>query len=131
MPTSELKGDTVVAKLWTPVHEVESQALTQLRNIASLPWVKHVAVMPDVHYGIGATVGSVIAMKGAVSPAAAGVDTGCGMGAIRTSLTASELPDSLKEVRDSIESLIPVGFNQHEEKENVFTTVAYGRQLKQ
>lgn len=131
MPVSELKGDVVVAKLWTPVHEVESQALTQLRNIASLPWVKHVAVMPDVHYGIGATVGSVIAMKGAVSPAAVGVDIGCGMGAIRTSLTASELPDSLKEVRDSIESLIPVGFNQHEEKENVFTTVAYGRQLKQ
>src|SRR5688572_5508223 len=68
---STLKGKQVDIHLWTPVHEVESSALDQLKNIAALPWVfHHVAVMPDVHFGKGATVGSVIAMKEAVSPAA-------------------------------------------------------------
>jgi tRNA-splicing ligase RtcB len=71
MCVSELKGNGVPIKLWTDYNEVESEALSQLKNISSLPWVfKHVAVMPDVHYGKGATVGSVIAMKNAVSPAA-------------------------------------------------------------
>ena len=114
MSISELKGDTVTAKLWLPVSEVESQALTQLRNIASLPWVAHVAVMPDCHFGKGATVGSVVGMRGAVSPAAVGVDIGCGMGAMRTNLAASELPDNLKDLRSEIERVIPVGFNSHE-----------------
>ena len=86
MSLARLRGETVDVRLWTPVDQVESQALTQLRNIASLPWVAHVAVMPDVHFGKGATVGSVIGMRGAVSPAAVGVDIGCGMGAVRTSL---------------------------------------------
>lgn len=103
-------------QLWAPIHEVESQALDQLKNIAALPWVfHHVAVMPDVHLGKGATVGSVIAMKGALSPAAVGVDIGCGMGAIKTSLRASDLPDSLDAIRSAIEATIPVGFNSHEE----------------
>ena len=101
-------------RLWTPVDEVESQALTQLRNIASLPWVAHVAVMPDVHFGKGATVGSVIGMRGAVSPAAVGVDIGCGMGAVRTSLVASDLPESLRGLRDDLEDAIPVGFDSHD-----------------
>lgn len=102
-------------KLWTPIHEVESQALGQLKNIAALPWVfKHVAVMPDVHYGKGATVGSVIAMKDAVSPAAVGVDIGCGMGAVLTNLTAEDLPDSLAPLRAAIEAAVPVGFNAHD-----------------
>src|SRR4051812_48653230 len=106
----------VPIKLWTPIHEVESQALAQLKNIASLPWVyKHVAAMPDVHYGKGATVGSVIAMKGAVSPAAVGVDIGCGMGAICTSLNSDNLPDNLSELRAAIEAAIPVGFNGHDQ----------------
>jgi len=113
MAISEIKGSVVNAKLWTPVHEVESEALTQLRNIASLPWVVHVAVMPDVHYGKGATVGSVIGMRGAVSPAAVGVDIGCGMAAVKTSLKASDLPESLKLIRAQIERDIPVGFNSH------------------
>jgi tRNA-splicing ligase RtcB len=113
MAISELKGAVVTAKLWARVEEVESQALTQLRNIASLPWVAHVAVMPDVHFGKGATVGSVIAMRGAVSPAAVGVDIGCGMGAIKTNLKASDLPESLAKLRADIEATIPVGFHAH------------------
>ena len=112
MSISELKGKNVPVKLWTKLEDVESEALTQLKNIASLPWVfRHVAVMPDVHFGIGATVGSVIAMKDAISPAAVGVDIGCGMGAIRTNLKADALPDSLTDIRNKIEQKIPVGFN--------------------
>ena len=110
MSISQIKGDTVEVRLWAPLHEVESAALTQLRNIASLPQVfHHVAAMPDVHLGKGATVGSVIAMKDAVSPAAVGVDIGCGMAAIRTNLMAGDLPDNLKELRNLIEAAIPVG----------------------
>lgn len=111
---SSITGKTVDVWLWSPLAEVESEALTQLRNTASLPWVfHHVAAMPDVHYGKGATVGSVVAMKGAVCPAAVGVDIGCGMGAVRTSLTASDLPDDLAPLRSAIEASVPVGFAGH------------------
>lgn len=114
MALSEIQGATVPVKLWAPIEQVESQALDQLRNIASLPWVAHhVAAMPDVHLGIGATVGSVIAMRGAVCPAAVGVDIGCGMAAVKTSLVASDLKD-LKVLRSDIEAAIPVGFSAHE-----------------
>lgn len=90
--------------------------MQQLQNIAALPWaVKHVAVMPDVHFGKGATVGSVIALRDAVSPAAVGVDIGCGMAAVRTSLTANDLPDSLRRLRTRLEAVVPVGFAQHRE----------------
>jgi tRNA-splicing ligase RtcB len=96
-------------KIWTD--EVESKALDQLRNIANLPFIyKHIAVMPDVHYGIGATIGSVIATKQAIIPAAVGVDIGCGMMAVETSLFANDLPESLKKLRDDIERAIPHGF---------------------
>jgi len=112
---SKIEYDGIPIKLWTDINEVESEALNQLKNISSLPWVfHHVAVMPDVHYGKGATVGSVIAMKQAVSPAAVGVDIGCGMTAIKTNLNAKDLPDNLKTIRSEIEKNIPVGFNQHE-----------------
>lgn len=111
-----VKGKTVEVKVWTPLEGIEPQAQEQLRKIASLPWVfHHVAAMPDVHFGIGATVGSVIAMKDAVTPAAVGVDIGCGMGAVRTQLKASDLPDSLVKLRHEIEGLIPTGFNVHQE----------------
>ncbi len=116
MSIDTLRGQSVPIKLWTPVEEVESSALDQLKNVASLPWVfHHVAAMSDVHYGIGATVGSVIAMKGALAPAAVGVDIGCGMAAVRTNLTASDLPDNLKPIRLELERRIPVGPNSHEE----------------
>jgi tRNA-splicing ligase RtcB len=97
-------------KMWTQQVPVEQSAIDQLLNVASLPFIhKHVAVMPDVHWGMGATVGSVIATKGAVIPAAVGVDIGCGMIALRTSLTASDLPDNLAGMRSAIESAIPHG----------------------
>jgi tRNA-splicing ligase RtcB len=114
MPFQRLRGDTVDILAWTPVSEVEEKALGQLRNIARLPWVfHHVAAMPDVHYGMGATVGSVVAMKGAVAPAAVGVDIGCGMAAVKTSLTSKDLPDDLKRVRSALEAAIPVGHKEH------------------
>jgi tRNA-splicing ligase RtcB len=111
-----IPGNGVDIRMWTRPEEVEGQAMQQLRNISALPWaVKHVAVMPDVHYGRGATVGSVIALRDAVSPAAVGVDIGCGMTAVRTSLTASDLPDNLRKLRTNIEAAVPVGFQQHDE----------------
>jgi tRNA-splicing ligase RtcB len=113
MAISELKGSTVVAKLWAPLSEIESGALDQVRNVASMPWVRHVAIMPDVHFGHGASVGSVVAMKGAVSAAMCGVDLGCGMAAMKTNLKAKDLPDSLKLIRAQIERDIPHGFNSH------------------
>ncbi len=101
-------------KIWTDPDGVETEAFNQLLNIANLPWVhRHVAVMPDVHYGKGATVGSVIAMADAVSPSAVGVDIGCGMAAIRTNLTAADLPEDLSVLRRGVEQAIPVGFNAH------------------
>ena len=89
---------------------IEPAAQQQLRNIASLPFIhSHVAVMPDCHLGKGATVGSVIATKGAIIPAAVGVDQGCGMIASLTKFAAHQLPDSLKETREGIERRIPLG----------------------
>ncbi len=120
MTATVVHGDNVDIRMWTRPEEVEASAMQQLRNISALPWVvKHVAVMPDVHFGKGATVGSVIAMRDAVSPAAVGVDIGCGMAAVRTSLMASDLPDSLRGLRSRMEAVIPVGFAQH--KEPAFT----------
>jgi tRNA-splicing ligase RtcB len=107
-----LEGGRAPVKVWTS--ELEGQALEQLRNVAGLPFVfHHVAAMPDVHAGIGATVGSVIPTKGAIVPAAVGVDIGCGMNAVRLSLTAGDLPDSLSRIRSAIESVVPVGFDKH------------------
>ncbi|HJQ57785.1 MAG TPA: RtcB family protein [Vineibacter sp.] len=97
-------------KLWTRGVVVEDAALRQLRNVASLPFVhKHVAAMPDVHWGMGATVGSVIPTLGAIVPAAVGVDIGCGMCAVRTNLRAPDLPDNLAGVRSAIEAAVPHG----------------------
>lgn len=116
MPISIVKGFGTPIYLWAPLIEVEIQALHQLKNVAALPWVfHHVAAMADCHFGKGATVGSVIAMENAVAPAAVGVDIGCGMGAVKTSLTASNLPDSLRNIRLAIEAQIPVGFNWHKD----------------
>ncbi|MFJ7013707.1 RtcB family protein [Streptomyces albogriseolus] len=111
----ELPGAKVPIRLWTDPATVEEGALQQLRNVATLPWIKGLAVMPDVHYGKGATVGSVIAMRGAVCPAAVGVDIGCGMSAVKTSLTANDLPGDLSRLRSKIEQAIPVGRGMHDD----------------
>lgn len=100
--------------MWAHEYEIEAQALQQLRNIAKLPWIHGLRVMPDVHFGKGATVGSVIAMRDAVSPSAVGVDIGCGMTGVQSSLTATDLPDSLQQLRSRIESAVPVGFGMHD-----------------
>lgn len=98
--------------IWTD--DIEDTAREQLTRIADLPIIhRHVAVMPDVHWGKGATVGSVIACKGAVIPAAVGVDIGCGMLAVKLTIKAADLPDSLAAVRLAIEAVVPVGFNEH------------------
>jgi len=97
-------------KHWTKGVLLDDKARQQLHNIASLPFIhKHVAAMPDVHWGMGATIGSVIATKGAIVPAAVGVDIGCGMMAVKLSLTASDLPDNLHAIRSDIEAAIPHG----------------------
>ena len=97
-------------KAWTRGVPIEDAAMAQLRNVASLPFIhRHVAVMPDVHWGMGATVGSVIPTIGAIIPAAVGVDIGCGMMAVRTSLRAEHLPDNLHGVRSAIEAAVPHG----------------------
>ncbi|MFI2612688.1 RtcB family protein [Kitasatospora sp. NPDC018619] len=115
MTYTEVPGVRVPIRMWTDPATVEGQALQQLRNISSLPWLHGLAVMPDVHLGKGATVGSVIAMKDAVCPAAVGVDIGCGMSAVKTSLTAEDLPDDLSGLRNEIERAIPVGRGLHSE----------------
>ena len=100
----------VPIKSWTRGVPFEEEARQQLRNISQMPFIhSHVAVMPDVHLGKGATIGSVVPTLGAVIPAAVGVDIGCGMMAVKTSLTAEMLPDDLSAIRSRIESYVPHG----------------------
>lgn len=95
-------------KIWAD--DLDERTEQQLRNVATLPFIHHhVAAMPDVHLGLGATIGSVIPTCDAIIPAAVGVDLGCGMVAVRTSLSASQLPDNLKALRESIEKRVPLG----------------------
>ncbi len=113
MPIQKIisKGKVPV-KIYTD--EVEAAAMQQLYNMTQLPFIhSHLAVMPDVHMGKGATVGSVIPTKGAIIPAAVGVDIGCGMNAVRLSIKANDLPDNLRAIRSAIEEAIPVGYNMH------------------
>ena len=110
----------VPVRIWT--EDVTPDALRQLEQVARLPFVhSHVAAMPDVHAGIGSTIGSVIPTRGAIVPAAVGVDIGCGMIAARLSIDANALPDSLGAVRSEIEARVPVGFGMHDER-NVRTS---------
>lgn len=103
-------GDGAFIKAWTKGVPVEEDAQEQLRRVARMPFVhRWVAVMPDVHSGKGATVGSVIPTDGAIIPAAVGVDIGCGMVAVETSLNARDLPDTLREIRSAIEAAVPHG----------------------
>jgi tRNA-splicing ligase RtcB len=114
MSISELKGAKNPIKLWVAVNEVESETLDQLRNVANLaPTFSHVAAMADVHSGKGCTIGSVIAMRGAIGPNFVGVDIGCGMDAIKTNLGGMK-ERVLQKIHDEIRERIPVGFNSHE-----------------
>lgn len=106
----EMKHGRVPVKLWAPIGEVESSALTQLNNVSHLPYVfKQVCAMSDVHTGKGATVGSVVATQGMLMPAAVGVDIGCGMTAVKTPLDYRLVQDNIKLIRHRIEAAIPVG----------------------
>lgn len=111
----ELPGAKVDTLMWADPYTIESQAREQLLSVSELPWVEKLRVMPDVHYGKGATVGSVIAMKDAVSASAVGVDLGCGMQAVKTSLKASDLGDDLHTIRSNFESVVPVGFEANDD----------------
>jgi len=104
------KDDNKLIKAWTKGVSFDDNARAQVDNVAAMPFIhKHVAIMPDVHWGMGATVGSVVATKGAIIPAAVGVDIGCGMIAVQTSLKAHQLPDNLKQIRTDIEAAVPHG----------------------
>ena len=109
--TMNVEGGRPV-KMWTNGVPVEDQAKQQLANTARLPFIfKHVAAMPDVHLGKGSTIGSVIPTKGAIIPAAVGVDIGCGMMACKTTLSATDLPDNLGPMRSAIERAVPHGMS--------------------
>ena len=111
MPVRKVLDSRVPVRVWTD--DVEASAAAQLVRTGALPFVfRHIAAMPDTHWGMGATVGSVMATKGAICPAAVGVDIGCGMAAVKTSLPASALEGRLGRLRASIERGIPVGFHQ-------------------
>lgn len=116
MPYEKLDLSTPKPVLSWANHELGKDETKMAKNVASLPFVfKHVALMPDVHLGKGALVGSVVATKEAIVPAAVGVDIGCGMGAIKTPFVADQLEGKLQQIRRDIEALIPVGFNQNNE----------------
>jgi tRNA-splicing ligase RtcB len=98
-------------KMWTQNVQIEDAVIEQMKNVAMLPFIhKHVAAMPDCHFGMGATVGSVIPTKGAIIPAAVGVDIGCGMMAWKLTVKARQLPDNLAAIRSDIERAVPHGF---------------------
>jgi tRNA-splicing ligase RtcB len=114
MPVRQVLKSRVPVKVWTD--DLEESARRQLINTGALPFVfRHVAAMADTHWGMGATVGSVMATTGAICPAAVGVDIGCGMAAVKTSLDAGRLDGRLPTLRHAIERSIPVGFHQRRE----------------
>src|SRR3990167_10448485 len=107
-------NDNIIAFL--PPETIETEALAQIKNTASMPFLfKHVAVMPDTHYGRGSTVGTVLATKGAIIPAAIGVDIGCGMIAVKTNLIQEQLRD-LSELFNSIERSVPMSAGKFNHK---------------
>lgn len=114
----QMPGTKDTVHMWAHEHELESQCAQQIRHIADLPWIHGVRVMPDAHWGNGASVGTVIAMKQALSPAAVGVDLGCGVVAVKTSLREDQLAN-LDVLRSAIEMAIPVGFSQHDDPVNL------------
>ncbi len=132
MPYQQLTASTNKPVLSWANHELGAKETQMAKNVASLPFVyKHVALMPDVHLGKGALVGSVIATKDAVIPAAVGVDIGCGMAAVKTPFNGTQLEGKLKKIRQDIESSIPVGFNQNKEIAKAVTNWQGWRDFKE
>ncbi|NQZ61551.1 RtcB family protein [Crocosphaera sp.] len=131
MPYQPLKISTEKPVLSWADHDLASAEMQMAKNVASLPFVyKHVALMPDVHLGKGALVGSVIATEDAVIPAAVGVDIGCGMAAIKTPYQAAQLEGKLKQIRSEIEATIPVVFEQNKEADKMVTNWQNWRNFK-
>ncbi|NEP45595.1 MAG: RtcB family protein, partial [Okeania sp. SIO2H7] len=122
MPYQELEISKEKPVLSWANHDLDHKEQQMARNVASLPFVfKHVALMPDVHLGKGALIGSVIATKEAIIPAAVGVDLGCGMCAMKMPFVADQLEGKLKKIRQDIEAAIPVGFSDNKEIEKSVT----------
>jgi tRNA-splicing ligase RtcB (3'-phosphate/5'-hydroxy nucleic acid ligase) len=131
MAYEQLKLSTPVPVLSWANHDLGADETKMAKNVASLPFVfKHVALMPDVHLGKGALVGSVVATKDAILPAAVGVDIGCGMSAIKTPFRVEQLDGKLKQIRRDIEAAIPVGFNDNPEVEKSVTNWQGWRDFK-
>lgn len=108
MPIAKVINKGSPVKIWTD--EIDDNAMSQLENMSKMPFIhKHIAAMPDVHWGMGATIGSVIPSRGAIIPAAVGVDLGCGMMALRLTAKAKHLPDNLHAIRTDIEAAVPHG----------------------
>ncbi|MDY6784050.1 MAG: RtcB family protein [Cyanobacteriota bacterium] len=132
MTYEPLKLSTPTPVLSWAGHSLSSDETQMAKNVASLPFVfKHVALMPDVHLGKGALVGSVVATKDAIIPAAVGVDIGCGMAAVKTPFHADQLDGKLKKIRQEIEAAIPVGFNENKQTEKAATNWQGWRDFKQ
>lgn len=131
MPYEKLTISTPKPVLSWANHDLGSEELKMAKNVASLPFVfKHVSLMPDVHLGKGALVGSVVATKDAIVPAAVGVDIGCGMCAIKTPFQAEQLEGKLKKIRQDIEAMIPVGFNENKEADKMVLNWQGWREFK-
>jgi tRNA-splicing ligase RtcB (3'-phosphate/5'-hydroxy nucleic acid ligase) len=131
MPYENLNISTSHPVLSWANHDLGHDEMKMARNVSSLPFVfKHVALMPDVHLGKGALVGSVIATKEAIIPAAVGVDIGCGMAAVKTPFNAAQLDGKLKKIRMDLEAAIPVGFNENKEIERAVTNWQGWRDFK-
>ena len=131
MPYEKLEISTPKPVLSWANHSLGADETKMAKNVASLPFVfKHVSLMPDVHLGKGALVGSVVATKDAIVPAAVGVDVGCGMCAIKTPFTANQLEGKLKQIRLDIEAAIPVGFNENKEADKTVLNWQGWREFK-
>ena len=132
MPYEKLTLSTPKPVISWANHNLGSQETQMAKNVASLPFVfKHLALMPDVHLGKGALVGSVIATKDAVIPAAVGVDIGCGMAALKMPFRAEQLEGKLKKIRQDLEAAIPVGFAQNKKIEKAVTNWQGWRNFKE
>src|SRR5690554_7413663 len=108
-----IETENLPIKLWLSEEKMDKGALEQARNLANLPFAfKHIAIMPDTHQGYGMPIGAVLATKGVIIPNAVGVDIGCGMCSLKTSLTAIDT-DDLKEIVKRIRATVPVGFERH------------------